>query len=157
MKRYIKNFFPDFRCKKGPDCSFELTDFGRKDFECPIGHESGIYIISTTNSVKFKYANGKESPIIYIGKSDDLLRRLRGEHYTKHLKVLEDNPDYGIAENFQMSSKYQYMYYNGCQVDVYKCRGKQESKELESIFLNAFYQHYRSIPVGNAARSFWPE
>ena len=55
MKRYIKNFIPDFRCQKGHDCSFELTDFGRDDFECPVGKESGIYIISTTNSFKFRY------------------------------------------------------------------------------------------------------
>ena len=46
------------------------------------------------------------------------------------------------------------MYYNGAHVDVFKCRGYQDSKNLESLFLNQFYQKYRALPVGNGARSF---
>ena len=104
--------------------------------------------------MKYTYPNGKKSPIIYIGKSDDLLRRLKDEHYIKGLKRLIDNPDWGIDENKQLASKYQYMYYDGSHVDVFKCRGKQESKEMESMFLNQFYQKYRALPVGNGARSY---
>jgi hypothetical protein len=155
MVRYIKAFMPDFRTVRGVDASFDLRDFADKDFDCPVtNRDVGIYIISATDGTKYTYANGKKSPIIYIGKSDKLLRRLRDEHYTKHLKLLLDNPDYGIDDNIQMSSRYQYMLYNGSHVDVFKCRGSQESKTLESIFLNQFYQKYRSFPVGNAARSF---
>lgn len=91
-------------------------------------------------------------PILYIGMSDDLLRRLK-EHYYR-LRLLLDNKDYGIEDNIMMASRYQYMYYNGSYVDVFKCRGYQESKELESILLNQFYQTYRAIPVGNGARSY---
>ena len=60
MKRYIKNFIPDFRCQKGHDVSFELTDFSREDFVCPIGNESGIYIISTTNSLNLDMPMGRK-------------------------------------------------------------------------------------------------
>ena len=86
--------------------------------------------------------------------SDDLLRRLKEEHFTKGLKRLLNDPDWGIENNQQLSSKYQYMYYNGSHVDVYKCRGNQDSKNLESLFLNQFYQKYRALPVGNGARSY---
>ncbi len=154
MVRYIKAFMPDFRTVRGVDASFDLRDFSDKDF-CPIGKtDGGIYIISATDGTKYVYPNGLKSPIIYIGKSDGLLRRLRDEHYTKHLKLLLDDPDYGLENNWQMASRYQYMLYNGSHVDVFKCRGKQESKYLESLFMNQFYKKYRAIPVGNGARSF---
>lgn len=37
---------------------------------------------------------------------------------------------------------------------LFKSLRKQESKNLESLFLNRFYQKYRALPVGNAARSY---
>lgn len=155
MKKYIKAFYPDFRSVKGPSCSFELTDFDSTDSRPPLQKgDQGIYIISATNGIKFTYANGLQSPIIYIGKSDDLLRRLRDEHYYKHLRVLIEDKDWGISVGRWMPSKYQYMYYNGCHVDVFKCLGKQDSKDLESIFLWRFYQKYKALPVGNNARSY---
>lgn len=146
---------PDFRPTAGPDVSFDLLDFQKKDFRCTLNNgEPGVYIISSTDGTKYTYPNGKTSPILYIGKSDDLLRRLRDEHYYKGLKRLLDDPNYGIAENIQVAPRYQYMYYNGSHVDVFKCRGNQDSKNLESLFLNQFYQKYRALPVGNSARSF---
>ncbi len=155
MKRYIKAFMPDFRPNAGPDLSFDLLDFQDKDFRnCIKPGESGVYIISATDGTKYMYPNGNTSPILYIGKSDDILRRLRDEHYYKGLKRLIDNPDYGISENIQIAPRYQYMYYNGSHVDVFKCRGNQESKNLESLFLNQFYHKYRALPVGNGARSY---
>ena len=153
MKQYLKSFIPDFRPIKGLDASFDLRDFMEDDFVCPVYRDDmGVYIISSTDGTKYIYPNGKKSPILYIGMSDDLLRRLK-EHYYR-LKLLLDNKDYGIEDNIMLASRYQYMYYNGSHVDVFKCRGYQESKNLESILLNQFYQTYRAIPVGNGARSF---
>lgn len=153
MKQYLKSFIPDFRPIKGPDASFDLLDFGEEDFICPVYREDmGVYIISSTDGTKYTYPNGKKSPILYIGMSDDLLRRLK-EHYYR-LRLLLDNKDYGIEDNIMLASRYQYMYYNGSHVDVFKCRGYQESKNLESMILNQFYQKFRAIPVGNGARSF---
>ena len=144
---------PDFRSVKGPDASFDLRDLLEKVFSCPIKRgDIGVYIITSTDGTKYVYPNGKKSPILYIGRSDDLLRRLK-EH-CKNLKLLLTDPDWGIEDNIQIASRYQYMYYNGCHVDVFKCRGYQESKLLESEVLNQFYQTYRAIPVGNGARSF---
>jgi hypothetical protein len=158
MKRYIKSFLPNFRPLRGPDASFELQDFADKDFKCPIvSGDMGVYVITSTRGIRYTYPNGKKSPIIYIGMSDDLLRRLKDEHYTKGLKRLINDKDWGLKNNWQLPSKYQYMYYNGSHVDVFKCRGKQESKDLESIFLNQFYQKYRALPIGNGARSYGKE
>jgi len=114
----------------------------------------GVYIISSTDGTKYRYPNGLESPIIYIGKSDNLYRRLHDEHFIKGLKRLLDDQDFGISENIQLAPRYQYMYYNGSHVDVFKCKGKQDSKNLESLILNQFYHKYRGLPVGNAARSY---
>ena len=152
MKQYLKSFIPNFRL---PDASFDLRDFGDPDFKCPVRrHEIGVYIISTTDGTKYTYPNSKKSPIIYIGMSEDLLRRLKDEHFTKGLKRLLDNPNWGLEYNIQLASRYQYMFYNGSHVDVFKRRGPQDAKNLESMILNQFYQKYRAIPVGNGARSF---
>ena len=128
---------PDFRPINGPDASFDLLDFQEKDFICPINKDDmGVYIITATDGTKYVYPNGKKSPVIYIGMSDDLLRRLKNEHFIKGLKRLLNNPDWGIERNRQLASRYQYMYYNGSHVDVFKCRGLQDAKNLESIVLN---------------------
>ena len=158
MKRYIKSFLPDFRPLRGSDASFDLQDFEDRNFECPVKNgDIGVYVISSTDGTKYTYPNGEKSPIIYIGMSDDLLRRLKDEHFTKGLKRLINNPDWGIDKNCQLASKYQYMYYNGSHVDVFKCRGNQDSKNMESMFLNQFYQKYRALPVGNGACSYEKE
>ena len=150
MKQYLKSFIPDFR---EPDASFDLRDLEDPDFMCPVKrHEIRVYIISATDGTKYIYPNGKISPIIYIGMSKDLLRRLI-EHY-KNLKELLVDKNYGIDNNEQLHSRYQYMCYNGSHVDVFKRRGPQDAKNLESILLNQFYKKYRAIPVGNGARSF---
>ena len=113
MKRYIKAFLPLFRPVRGTDASFDLRDFASKDFYSPISRgDIGVYVISSTDGTRYTYPNGKKSPIIYIGMSDDLLRRLKDEHFTKGLKRLMDNPDWGIEDNFQLASRYQYMFYN---------------------------------------------
>ena len=153
MKRYLRAFLPGFRTTRETDASFDLRDFQDEDFICPIKRsDTGVYIIS--GDIDYTYPNGKKSPIIYIGKSDELLRRLKDEHYTKGLKRLLVDPDWGIKNNRQLPSRYQYMYYNGSHVDVFKCTGTQESKRFESVILNQFYQKYRALPVGNGARSF---
>ena len=152
MKRYLKSFLSDSRL---PDASFDLRDFKDKDFRAPVRqHEIGVYIISATDGTKYTYPNGKRSPIIYIGMSEDLFRRLKDEHFTKGLKLLLDDSEWGLDKNWQLASRYQYMYYNGSHVDVFKRRGPQDAKNLESIILNRFYQTYRALPVGNGARSF---
>ena len=157
IPKYIKQFMgADFRSTEGVDASFELSDFKKTDFDCGIvAKRKGCYIISSPTK-QIEYANGKKSSIIYIGCSDDLLRRLRDEHYMKHYRFLENNKDFGIYKNYvrMMSNKYQYMLYYGCHVDVFYCKGNQLSKNFESTLLASFYDTFRCTPVGNAARSY---
>lgn len=107
MKRYLKSFLSDSRL---PDASFDLRDFKDKDFRSPVRqHEIGVYIISATDGTKYTYPNGKRSPIIYIGMSEDLFRRLKDEHFTKGLKRLLDDSEWGLDKNWQLASRYQYI------------------------------------------------
>lgn len=155
---YIRKFMGnDFRQTEGVNASFDLLDFEDPSFYCCIGQEkAGCYIISATKRV-FEYANGKKSPILYIGCSNDLYRRLHDEHYLKHLSILKKNRDYGIGKTSitcQMADKYQYMLYSGSHVDVFYCKGKQDEFDFESYLLASFYDYYRCSPVGNGARSY---
>ena len=153
MKSYIKAFYPQFRPIVGSDFSFNLRWLEEQEYDLPLASKvSGVYIISSTDGTKYIYPNGKRSPILYIGQSSDLRNRLQ-EHF-RGLQCLLRDCDYGLADDIQIAPRYQYMYYNGSYVDVFKCRKSQESKDLESIILNQFYKTYRALPVGNAARSF---
>jgi hypothetical protein len=156
VPKYIKKFMGmDFRSVEGMDASFELSDFINPDFNCGVENRPGCYIISSPNR-EIEYANGKKSPILYIGCSDKLYRRLHDEHYNKHYRLLKENKDLEIYKNYvtMMSDKYQYMLYYGCHVDVFYCKGVQTAKNFESTLLASFYDTYRCTPVGNAARSF---
>ena len=158
VPKYIKQFMgADFRKAEGVNASFDLLDFEDSSFDCGIGlGKAGCYIISATKR-NFEYANGKKSPILYIGCSNDLYRRLHDEHYLKHLAVLRADKDFGIGKTSiicQMADKYQYMLYSGCHVDVFYCKGKQDEFDFESYLLASFYDIYRCTPVGNGARSY---
>lgn len=154
MPRYIKKFMgADFRSVQGPDASFDLKDCMDPDFAPPVDNRQGCYVISTDGQ-ELTYANGKRSRVIYIGLSDDLKRRLVNEHFGKHLKRLMIDKDFGLTEGHQMQDKYQYMFYLGAHVDVFYTRGTQDIKNFESTLIYQFYNHFRSMPVGNGARSF---
>jgi len=156
MPGYIKKFMgPDFRSVQGPDYSFNLKDCINPDFEPLVEKREGCYVIST-NGQELTYANGKKSRVLYIGLSDNLRRRLLSEHFGKHLKRLMLDKNFGLDPHVrhQMQDKYQYMLYLGAHVDVFYTRGTQDIKNFESLLIYRFYEHYRSMPVGNGARSF---
>lgn len=154
VPRYIKAFMgEDFRAKEGVNAHFKLTDFGDPDFR-PVDNVVGCYIISAIEK-NIDYPKGK-SPILYIGLSKKLLTRLKHDHYRDNYKKLVENPDYGLGGNLieMLQDKYQYMFYLGAKVDVFYCKGTQSAKEFESRLIASFYSKYRSMPVGNGARSF---
>ena len=114
--------------------------------------KGGVYIIETTNRFNFPYPCGK-SPIVYIGQSDNLMTRLK-EHRQTLLK-LKENTEYGMKPTQPwISSRYQYMRYKGARVYYYPCWGNQDPKEMEAEIIWRFYQYYRALPVGNAAKSY---
>lgn len=163
IPEYISEFMgEDFRSIRGVDVSFNLKDYNKTGFKNPVERRSGCYVISATRK-KYSYPiPGSKSPVIYIGLSDNLYRRLHDEHFMKHLKLLIDNPDYGIKDDngcylrriTQMPNEYRYMLYNGAHVDVFYCTGNQDVKEFEAELIGSFYSTYGAMPVGNGARSF---
>ncbi|MCQ2346513.1 MAG: hypothetical protein MJZ92_01115 [Paludibacteraceae bacterium] len=144
----------DFRRVEGVDAHFRLESFSAPDFDCKVQRRAGCYIISSPTHA-FEYPNGK-SPVIYIGLSDDLFRRLHDEHYQKHLKLLIEDKDWGLGTRLihMMPDKYQYMRKWGARVDVFYNKGTQSEKEFESSLIANFYSKYRAMPVGNGARSY---
>ena len=157
VPKYIRYFMgADFRAIEGVNAHFDMLDFLKPDFKCKVENRAGCYIISAVDK-SIEYPKGK-SPIIYIGLSSHLYTRLYSDHFCKNLKILIDNPDYGLESNRKMirmmQDKYQYMYYLGARVDVFYCKGTQSAKEFESSLIASFYEKYRSMPVGNGARSF---
>lgn len=138
-------FIRMFRPRQGYDEVGDLNaDFPTGLAEIP--RLSGVYIIASTGQ-RFVYPN-HTSRIIYIGKADDLYRRIH-EH-RQHLRNLNKN----FANKMWCSDRYHYMNRFGARVYYYKCLQKQESKDLESMIMEAFYEYYLATPVGNGARSF---
>lgn len=155
VPKYIRDFMgDDFRAVEGVNAHFNLADFVNPEFDSRLEDKRGCYIISSPTR-KFEYAKGK-SPVLYIGLSDHLYRRIHDEHYGKYLKVLMNNPNFGLETNriHQLPNRYQYMYWWGAVVDVFYCKGNQDEKEFESSLIANFYYKYRCMPVGNGARSY---
>ncbi len=109
----------------------------------------GIYIFVSKNQ-KFIYPGG-ESRVFYIGKSDDLRRRIR-EHSRKYQEVCNEN-----KRDFLSRWQYGRYYYAkafGCDSYYLLTVGVEESKALESRILECFYDRFKALPVGNGAFSF---
>ena len=139
--------FP-FREIRGHDDELYLND---SEIES-VTTGAGVYIIVSEDKTKFVYPKGI-SPVIYIGKADNLRRRLK-EHLS-HLNDLVANEEDDMKQHIQRCSRYQYIKYYGAHVYTFRCLKKtQDAKELESQILWKFYERYRSLPVGNGARSF---
>ena len=151
MKPKVFPFMSNFRTEQGVDFDFLLDN----DEGLPPGLDDspGIYIIETVDRFKFPYPKG-QSKVIYIGMSDKLRSRML-EHQRTVRRLKDSKGQYGMKKNEPwVSSRYQYMLKHQARVYYFKCRGKQEAKEEESRIMWAFYQKYRSLPVGNGAKSY---
>lgn len=137
-----------FRQVRGYDSELNLT-------EAEINNVStgpGVYVIVATKRTKFVYPKGT-SPVIYIGKADNLRRRLR-EHLRNFNHCVKNEED-DLSKHIQHCSRYWYIRYFGTYVYTFNClKNTQDAKNLESELFWHFYEKYRSLPVGNGARSF---
>lgn len=150
----VSDYSQPFRLKRCHDDEINLS----KDEICNVTTGAGVYIIVSADNTKFVYPKGS-SPVIYIGKADNLRRRL-----SEHLKSLEYVRDYEDSwlrskkDRYQPPSRYLYMKYYGAYIYTFNClKDSQDAKNLESQILWKFYERYRSLPVGNGARSFRKE
>lgn len=153
MKRELSflkssNYSSPFREKQGPDKEINLLE--ENPFQ-EIDDIPGVYIIASSDSTRFIYPKGKNS-VIYIGKSEHLVQRLKT--HKRHLELVMSNDEDLLRKRQQMFQRYQYMYSFGAKIFIYYCRRTQDAKGLESYFLHRFYEKFRALPVGNGARSF---
>lgn len=112
-----------------------------------IQHKSGIYIIMSPTQ-KFVYPLGV-SPIIYIGKSNDLHRRLK-----EHIKYYKIAKEHWKDHSRWIYSRYNYIISFGGKVYYMHTQGRETNKALESKALEGFYDKFGALPVGNGAFSF---
>ena len=112
-----------------------------------VPNKPGIYIMVATRRA-FVYPK-KDSPVFYIGTSNQLKRRLK-----THLKHYKE-----AKKAFMKHDSWQYCRYNyavafGADIFYMRITGREKEKTLESKALEGFYDKYGALPVGNGAFSF---
>lgn len=105
----------------------------------------GAYVLGTSDGTKLVYPWGN-SPVFYIGKSDDLRYRLT-QHRADILGAIREHDEYYWLPRQQYGAAF------GTSVAWYTAKGKQNPNSLEADLINQFYDSYGSIPVANGA---WP-
>ena len=148
MNRYLTFLNNYLGYERSRDRIYTALDlFEHQELIDKVKHKPGIYIIMSPTQ-KFIYPFGA-SPIIYIGTSNDLNRRLK-----EHIKY------YGIAfEHMKDNTRWIYGRYNyiikyGGKVYYMLTQGRETNKALESKALEGFYDKFGALPVGNGAFSF---
>lgn len=142
MNPYLKPF-----CHyREPDGS--IMDMAKNDLSS-IPNKKGAYIIVSRKNA-FVYPKST-SPVIYIGTSSDLKRRMM-----QHMKAVLEIQSQPLKKRNELLwySRYQYIVANGADVYWFTTRGLQKHKDLEKQLIYAFYDEYLAIPVGNNALSY---
>lgn len=140
-----------FRQVRGFDSALNLSEEEIQD----VSSGPGVYVIVAADRTKFIYPKGKSS-VMYIGKATNLRRRLR-EHL-RDMNICLANESEDLKAHIQHNSRSWYFHSFGAYVYTFNClRSTQDAKNLESEIIWRFYEKYRSLPVGNGARSFGVE
>lgn len=105
----------------------------------------GAYVLGTSDGTMLTYPWGS-SPIFYIGKANDLHRRL--STHRKHICAAMENHD----EDYWWQ-RYQYGAAFGADCAYYSRSGPQNVQNIEAELIESFYETFGSIP---AANSSWP-
>ena len=123
----------------------DLTDLLQNDIDELVPETPGAYVLGSSDGTKFVYPWG-DVPIFYIGKADDLWKRL-SDHKLYTLKAIRDH------EERYWWPRYQYGAAFGATVAWYSIKGNQNPNSLETDLIDQFYEMYGSIPVANGT---WP-
>ncbi len=146
MKRcfyFLKEFINKDRANQKLEGPIALFD---ENANIQICDKKGIYFI-VSRKHHFVYPNGN-SPIIYIGKADNLRQRLMS-HLREAKKAKKE------WKTKWVYSRYNYIAMEGGS-DVYYLTTitNENAKSLESRAIEDFYNKYRALPVGNGAFSY---
>ena len=134
--------------KRSQDRIYTALDlFEKPELIDTIQHKSGIYIIISPTQ-KFVYPLGS-SPIIYIGTSNNLHRRLK-----EHIKYYQIAGEHWRDHSRWIYSRYNYIISYGGRVYYMLTQGRETNKALESKALEGFYDKFGALPVGNGAFTF---
>ena len=112
-----------------------------------VPNEAGIYII-VAKSTKFLYPKG-ESPVIYIGTSNHLQKRLK-----THLRLYKEAEGHFKNHSAWVYSRYNYAIAFGADVYYMRITGRENEKSLERKAIEGFFDKYGALPVGNGAFTF---
>ena len=126
-----------------PDEIFDLYD---EDWKLKFENQDGVYILGSSDNTMFTYPWGS-SPIFYIGKSVNLMKRLRS-HRKGILQAAEDHN----SKYFRPKNQYGAAF--GADTAVFYLHDFEDLGKYESKMITDFYDTYGSIPVGNGA---WPK
>lgn len=128
---------------KFPD---EIFDLYNDDWKSNFENQEGVYILGSSDNTTFTYPWGS-SPIFYIGKSINLMKRLRS-HRNYILKAAEDHN----SRKFRPKNQYGAAF--GADTAIFYLNDFGDLGNYESKMITDFYDTYGSIPVGNGA---WPK
>lgn len=106
----------------------------------------GTYILGTTDGTMLTYPWGT-SPIFYIGKANNLKRRIINDHRNSTLKVVADHDEKWWKPIYQYGAAF------GVDMAWYSVKGTQSPTTLETNLIDQFYEAFGAIPVANGQ---WP-
>ena len=106
----------------------------------------GAYVLGTADGTMLTYPWG-ESPIFYIGRADNLRKRLF-DHRKYTIGAEEDH------ERLNWWPRYQYGAAFGADCAYYSRHGQENPQNIEALLVEQFYLTFGSIPVANAQ---WPK
>lgn len=145
IEKEIKNMLENYK-KYGKFSGYKITYYGKLseiEAKTELKKVGGAYII-LSDEQEFIYPNGN-SKICYIGKSNNLYRRLNS--HRKNTAGVKEYLKKDLKHYFSYD-KYCYMHKFGA--NVYIVEKKDEFPEnLEYYLLDAFYCSYYAFPVGN--------
>lgn len=143
--RFLKNQISADRVRQTLQGPILISEKNYEDLDPnTIQEKSGIYFI-VSKQHKFVYPKG-DSPLIYIGKADNLRRRIQ-DHLVAYKNA---NP-----KAMWTYSRYNYMDMSGgFEIYYLTTITNEKAKYLESRAMEDFYDRYLATPVGNGAFSY---
>jgi len=115
-----------------------------KTWEKLSGSNSGIYFYVAHKPINYPFA---ESKIFYIGKSNNLARRLAG-HFSRDM----DQRNRLLKDRETLEWFYMNYYLKGIPFDIaWEYYGKEEIEDLERLFIGLFSARFGAPPLCNAS------
>lgn len=127
----------EFAADLSPTSPCDLLDWE----ENSVLTQPGAYVLMAEAETSFRYPNG-ESPVFYIGKADNLRRRLR----THRKKIRQAKNDRKLC---LYVPRYEYGAAFGVRYSFIQARQEGFPSFLEILLMARFAKQYKSLPIAN--------